>query len=115
MSSNSVNCSCGNKDNKLRCSQECDRTKTYILKLTNEIKENKAKLEPYKNVLKWRIKFGKHEGKTFSELFVLERDYICFLIAKGYLDIKVQDTFKLSEKINGLERQLKYAKNPKED
>ena len=50
-------------------------------------------------VLNWKVNFGKHKGKDYSDLFHHENQYMNFLLSKDIIKDKVKDAFVLYSKI----------------
>ena len=48
-----------------------------------------------KHCLLWPLKFGKHKGKTYIDIIILEHDYFQWLVDKNAVHEKVLEAYNL--------------------
>ena len=60
-------------------------------------------IENYDKCLKWTLKFGKHKGETFEDVYTFYPQYIIWATEKKMLPEHLVNCFKLKNRIQTVE------------
>jgi hypothetical protein len=69
------------------------------------LQELEKDFKPHKAILNWKLKFGKHKGKTYEELFRDEKKYVNWMVASKIMHEKVLKCYELYKEIDDFENE----------
>ena len=74
--------------------------------LNLHLEELKNEFKSYQAIINWQVKFGKHKGKTYLNLFSTEQSYVKWMVDAKMMHEKVLKCYELYSEINNCENKI---------